>query len=130
MYSRNLEKLIPIVVNIIEHKINLYDEEKDAEEKKELCHITKKFNGYFASFGPSVLMAGLYQTIFFYDDKHKCINDIIFEAMQKMGWIDTNHTELKHIVRKDNSDLMAKKHVLEVIVACKLAIRTFALEEE
>lgn len=129
MYNRNLEKLIPIVVKIINHKIKTYNNETDKEKKKRLCHINTKFNGYFASYGPSVLMAGLYQTIFFYEDKSKCVNEIILEAMQKMEWAVKDETSLTKIVQDNNNNILLKNRILEVIVACKLAIRTFGLEE-
>lgn len=129
MHNRNLEKLIPIVVKIFETKIDAYDKETDKKKRVKLCRINKKFNGYFASFGPSVLMAGLYQTIYFYEDKAKCINEIVLEVLQKMGWIEEDTIKLIDIAKRDNQDLLLKNRILEVITACKLAIRTFELEE-
>ena len=130
MQNRNLEKLIPIVSNIIDSKLKAYKEESDKEKKKSLCHITKKFNGYFASYGPSILMAGLYQTIYSYANKEKCVNSMILEAMKEMEWIDNSKEDLKDVVKiGDNIDILLKNRILEIVVACKLAIRTFELEE-
>lgn len=129
MHNKNLEKLIPIVADIINTKINTYNQASN-KDKKNLCHITKKFNGYFASFGPSVLMAGLYQTIYFYHDKEHCVNDIVLKAIKKMEWGDENTINLTDMVEeKNNTNMLLKNRILEVIIACKLVIRTFELEE-
>lgn len=121
MYNKNLEKLIPFALEVIEnHKKKM---SKDGKIKSE-------FNGYFASYGPSVLMAGLKQTVMFYDDKDKedkkLVNKIIFEVLQKMDW-HGNKSNLKDLVLTHNP--LIKSRVLEVVTACKLAIRTFELKD-
>ncbi|MFW3342953.1 type III-B CRISPR module-associated protein Cmr5 [Aliarcobacter butzleri] len=123
MYNKNLEKLIPITLNIIEnHKKNMFAENSNK--------IKSEFNGYFASFGPSVLMAGLNQTVMFFDDKDKkdkkLVNTIIFEILKEMKW-DENKQNLKDLVLEYNP--LIKSRVLEVVTSCKLAIRTFELKD-
>ncbi len=121
MYNKNLEKLIPITLNIIEK----YKNEMSKEGK-----IKSEFNGYFASFGPSVLMAGLNQTVMFFDDKDKkdkrLVNKIIFEILKEMKWNDEKQN-LEELVLKYNP--LIKSRVLEVVTSCKLAIRTFELKD-
>lgn len=121
MYNKNLEKLIPIALKVIEN--NKKNMSKDGKIKSE-------FNGYFASYGPSVLMAGLKQTVMFYDDKEKkdkkLVNSIIFNILKEMKW-DENILSLHDLVLTHNP--LIKSRVLEVVTACKLAVRTFEMEK-
>ena len=126
MYNKNLEKLIPMLNTIISEKIKKYQEASSDNEKKELCKVTKEFKGYLASYGPSIVMAGLCQTVYFYEDKDKCINEIIWEALKKMNW-NNNKDNIKELVNDENN-LAVKDHVMDVISAAKLVIRTFDLE--
>ena len=114
MPKRNVEKLIPVAMKVF------------AKHKNKLKPETK---GYFASFGPSVMMAGLLQTVLFYDSKSEYINTIIWEIMtdESIQW-SGGKKSLKDLVENDNN-ILNKKRVLEVIVACKLVIKTYKLEE-
>jgi len=114
MPKRNVEKLIPVAMKVFEKHKNEFNPE------------TK---GYFASFGPSVMMAGLLQTVLFYDGKSEYINRIIWEIMtdESIKWSEGKKS-LKDLVEKNNN-ILNKKRVLEVIVACKLVIKTYELEE-
>lgn len=118
MYNKNLEKLIPIALEVIENS------------KKEMSidgKIKSEFNGYFSSFGPSVLMAGLKQTVMFYEDKDKkLVNKIIFEILKEMLW-NEKESSLHDLVLTHNP--LIKSRVLDVVTACKLAIRTFELKD-
>ena len=126
MYNRNLEKLTPICMSVIEELS--HTNEKDMKKN---AGLKKEFNGYFASFGPSVIMAGLNQTVAFYADTSKkskqgYVNTIIWQVLKKMQW-DDNENSLTDYVK--TRDILRKNRVLEVVVACKLAIRTFDLKE-
>ena len=126
MYNRNLEKLTPICMKIIYKLSN--DNEKDMKKNGGL---KKDFNGYFASFGPSVIMAGLNQTVSFYADTSKkskqgYVNTIIWDVLKEMNWAE-NENSLTNYVK--NRNILRKDRILEVVTACKLAIRTFDLKE-
>lgn len=114
MPKRNVEKLIPFALEAINEMM-----------KDKQCNIESEFSGYISSFGPSVIMAGLRQTVLFYEVKEKCVNKLIWNIMGEMGWQNKN-TSILELVNNDNN-LLSKNRVLEVIVACKLAIRTFEL---
>jgi CRISPR/Cas system CMR-associated protein Cmr5 small subunit len=126
MYNKNLEELMPIIAKIIDSKIKAYNNADD-KEKKKLCKVVKEFNGYFASFGPSVIMAGLRQTVVFYEDKYSCVNDIIWEAISQMNWTD-GENDLTALVN-DTKNLQVKQRVLDIVISCKLTIRTFDLKD-
>lgn len=114
MAKRNIEKLIPVTMKVFEK----YEDKFKPETK-----------GYFSSFGPSVIMAGLHQTVLFYEEKTKYINEIIWDIMtdDTIGWGEDG-SSLKNLI-ETNNDLLNKKRVLEVIVACKLVIKTYDLGE-
>ena len=126
MHNRNLEKLIPICMKVIK---SLSDtNEKDMKTKN---GIKKEFNGYFASFGPSVIMAGLNQTVSFYADASKkskqgYVNTIIWDVLKDMKWAEEEGSLSSYV---SNGDILRKNRVLEVVTACKLSIRTFDLKE-
>ena len=110
MQNRNLENLIPIALEVLEeHKSSL----------------TKESNGHFSSFGPSVIMAGLHQTVISYEDKKGYVNNIILKVYNKK--YNTNHSSLSNLVTTNS--LIVKNQILDIVIACKLAIRTIALSE-
>ena len=110
MENKNLEKLIPITMKILEkHKSDLKKETK----------------GHISSFGPSVIMAGLRQTVKSYEDKKNYINEMILEICHAMDWYQEAKS-LDAVVA--NHNVLVKKRILEVVVACKLCIKTFDLK--
>ncbi len=123
MYNKTIEELLPLaILSINDNKVYMQNEEEE---------IMNKYNGYLASFGPSVIMAGLKQTVLFYADNkkaqdHGIINKIIYETLQKRNWME-NANNLSDYVNSD--DKQRKKRVLNVVIACKIAIRTLDLEE-
>lgn len=117
---------MPIISKVIDNKIKAYNNADD-KEKKKLCKVVKEFNGYFASFGASVIMAGLRQTVIFYEDKYPCINDIIWGAIVQMDWMDGKDNLIQLV--NDHKNLQVKQRVLDIVISCKLTIRTFDLEE-
>lgn len=124
MYNKTLEEVLPKATSTI-------SEMRDSMLNEDRTKIKKEFNGYLASFGPSVIMAGLRQTAGFYDNAKKkntlgVINNIIFDVIRRMDWHDGS-ADLEHYVASD--DKLRKKRVLSVVTACKIAIRTFDLEE-
>lgn len=126
MYSKNLEELTPMCMKIISEL-----SEKYTEDMKKSGGLKKEFNGYFASFGPSVIMSGLNQTVIFYADTSKknkqgYVNRIIWEVLKEMEWNDKENSLLDYV---STGNMIRKSRVLEVVSACKLAIRTFDLKE-
>ena len=101
--------------------------------------IPSKFNGYIASFGPSVVQTGMLQTLAFYsrDDgegkERKKINALIRETLtdnSKYLQPSNNKSLFEMLKDKLNSSdsserIYWKTLVLEASVACKLAMRTF-----
>jgi CRISPR/Cas system CMR-associated protein Cmr5 small subunit len=123
MYQRTIENLLPYAVDaIIQHKSRM--------EKND--QIERKYNGYLASFGPSVITAGLHQTVLFYSDKKKAndqgvINKIIFDVLKRMEWDERKTSLADYVVHA--TDPKKKRKILDIVIACKIALRTFAIEE-
>ncbi len=109
MPKQKIEILIPIVMEVME------------TQKKD---FTKETKGHIASYGPSVLMAGLKQTVLFNEKNNAYINAMIFKIMQKQG-LYQNQNNLVDLVNTPN--IKIKQHVLDVVVACKLVLPTFKL---
>lgn len=114
MQNKNIEKLIPIAMKVMESYKNKFK---------------KETSSYFSAFGPSVMMAGLHQTVLAYegDDNKKTINMIILEIYNQMGWNSQNKS-LNELVGTHNP--LVKKRLLEVVVACKLVIGTYGLKDK
>ncbi len=122
MYNKTIENILPDAISAVE----FYRESMEEDGR-----IKSKYNGYLASFGPSVIMAGLRQTVLFYDNSkkandHGIINKIIYHTLDLQNWSD-GAGSLKQYVNE--YDKLKKKRVLDVVIACKIAIRTFDLEE-
>lgn len=117
MQNKNLETLIPIAMKAI------------AKEHKKK-NFTSTANGYFASYGPSILMAGVKQTVLYNHSKHKEINSVIFNIMKEKGWMESYDSLEKMVQDSNAAKRQIQKRLLEVLVACKLVIRTYELKEE
>jgi CRISPR-associated protein Cmr5 len=94
--------------------------------------IEKKYQGYLASFGPTVVSSGLLQTVMFYSadkDKNEMIK-LMYSLLQDD--LKSNHQSMKDILVENENykDYALKNKILEANIACKLAIRTFELKEE
>lgn len=114
MQNKNIEKLIPIAMTVMEPYRNKFK---------------KETSGYFSAFGPSVMMAGLHQTVLAYqgDDNKKTINEIILKIYNQMEWNSQNQN-LNELVSTHN--FLVKKRLLEVVVACKLVIGTYSMKDK
>ena len=129
MNNRRIEKMIvPAMKILTEGDLGILKDDK----------IPSKFNGYIASFGPSVVQAGMLQTLAFYsrDDgegkERKKINALIRETLIKSEHLEEfgNNSLFDALKNKlsspDSSERVYwKTLVLEASVACKLAMRTF-----
>jgi CRISPR/Cas system CMR-associated protein Cmr5 small subunit len=122
MNNSRIEKMIPKAIKYIEDN---YDSFK--HEKKD--GIDKVYSGYINSFGPTVLMSGLKQTLSFYKAKenNKKVCELFIHILKDADILDMSLDEL---IKDENSkDIMIKNKVLDAVVASKLAIGTFKLEE-
>ena len=83
--------------------------------------VKKIYQGYLASFGPTVISSGLTQTLAFYSadsEKNKVIK-MMFDIL-----------DIKlDLQNKNYNDYALKNKILEANIACKLAIRTFELKD-
>lgn len=124
MNNKRVEELISKAIEYIE--TNKKQFEKDGG-------IDKVYSGYLNSFGPSVITAGLLQTATFYqgDSKKKKIVEMLFSILHDNTIIDTNEKNLVEFLCKDDNykNISIKNKVIEAVVACKLAIKTFDLKD-
>lgn len=93
--------------------------------------IDKVYQGYLASFGPTVISSGLLQTVMFYSgdkEKNKVI-EIMYALIKENLHSDTK-TMQEFLTQNGNYKSYAiKNKILEANIACKLSIRTFELKE-
>lgn len=120
MNKKKIDNLIPKAITLLENRLV-----NDGT-------IDKVYQGYLASFGPTVISSGLLQTIMFYsgDDKKKKVIEIMWELIKND--LSSNDTNMQDFLNKDNNhkDYAIKNKILEANIACKLSIRTFVLKED
>jgi CRISPR/Cas system CMR-associated protein Cmr5 small subunit len=111
--------------------------------------IHSRFNGYAASFGPSVIQAGLLQTLAFFcradreaeDDAEgkdrKVVVKLMEDVLAQAGYLHpvpdggTLFDTVREQIRERPGDrTRLKSLVLEASAACKLVMRTFPVEKE
>ena len=93
--------------------------------------IDKEYQGYLASFGPTVVSSGLLQTVMFYsaDEKKDKVIQIMFDLIKDELHTDKN-TMKAFLIENDNyKNYSYKNKILEANIACKLSIRTFDLKD-
>ena len=121
MNRRHIETLTPRAMEAIERSLKGQD-----------GRVPKVYDGYIAAFGPSVITAGLLQTAAFYDGdkKKKKITDLFMQLLRETEEIQANEALSKFLKRKSHSDMKRlRKKILDIAVACKLAVRTFEFDE-
>ncbi len=94
--------------------------------------IDKVYQGYLASFGPTVITSGLLQTVMFYsaDEKKNKVIKIMYGLIKEDLQTDKNDMK-SFLLDNDNYKKYKIKHkILEANIACKLSIRTFALKDK
>jgi len=111
--------------------------------------IHSRFNGYAASFGPSVIQAGLLQTLAFFcradrdaeadaeGKDRKVVVHLMENTLRKAKYMDDSYTgetlfdKVRERIRLNSGErTRLKSLVLESSAACKLAMRTFPVEKE
>ncbi|MCT7550867.1 type III-B CRISPR module-associated protein Cmr5 [Aliarcobacter butzleri] len=114
MNNKNIEKLIPKAISLLQS----FPKEKI-------------YQGYLASFGPTVITSGILQAVAFYsgDDKKKKVIKLMFDLIQDD--LKTHKSSLLDILNENENykNYVIKNKILEASVACKLAIRTFELKD-
>ena len=109
MNKKNIDSLIPKAMKYIQNNLA-----KNGAVKK-------VYQGYLASFGPTVISSGLTQTLAFYsaDSEKNQVIKMMFDILDME--LDLQNTNYK--------DYAIKNKILEANIACKLAIRTFELKD-
>lgn len=118
MNKKNIDELIPKAVQ----KLNALVEDGS---------IDKVYQGYLASFGPTVIASGLLQTVMFYtaDEKKNEVIKIMYELIKDQ--IDSDKSSMKDMLSENDNykSYAVKNKILEANIACKLSIRTFTLKD-
>jgi len=124
MNRKRIEMFIPIAMDLI----NELEIVKNGG-------IPSNYSGYIDTYGPSIRQAGLLQTVSFNEknEKRKKINKLIFEVLKKgVGdkFVELNSypslNELLKDIEKDNfKKKKFEKLIVEAVIACKLAMKTF-----
>ena len=115
MNKKYIDKLIPEAINKL-------------SELENNGSIDKVYQGYLASFGPTVIASGLIRTVAIYADKsdsnkkRRNLTKLMFELID---------LDLDEFVKdeKSNTNYVLKNKILEANIACKLSIRTFELKD-
>ena len=128
MRNKTVEELIPKAIKYINDNFHKFKHsEKDG--------IDKVYSGYLNAFGPTVTTAGLNRTVAFFEDdekkKKKKITDMLFSLLKEEGTIPENAKNLLDFINQNENykSFLIKNKILAAAIACKLAIKTFKLEE-
>lgn len=119
MNKKRIDALIPKAI------------EKLANLPKKDGGIEKVYQGYLASFGPTVISSGLLQTVMFYsgDDSKNKVIEIMYDLIK--DYIKTDKNTMQDMLNENNNykNYSIKNKILEANIACKLSIRTFELKD-
>lgn len=155
---RSIDDYIPLAVTAIQDFLCYRDGEISTQETKEGIvpgDVNKKYQGYLASFGPSVLQAGLLPTLAFCGtvdkgSKHAdraFVLEAIMSILRSESGSEVKEQDhlLKYILKKaalrENPQRLTQAdldetvltgledQILGVVVALKLALRIFPLKE-
>ena len=93
--------------------------------------IDKVYQGYLASFGPTVIQSGLLQTVMFYtaDENKNQVIKIMYELIKDDLNATQNSMKDFLIENQNYKNHTIKNKILEANIACKLSIRTFDLKD-
>lgn len=122
--KKRIEKYIPDAIELI-------SEAKIANENGE---VNNEFNGYFSSFGASIVQSGLKPTLaFFSNEKTAKERSKILKAIYKLV-VDKNAPNdiepkklLDHIIKNPKQEELLKAKIIDASIALKLAVRTYKL---
>jgi CRISPR-associated protein Cmr5 len=96
--------------------------------------VPKVYQGYLASFGPSVISSGLSMAIAFNSDTDKTDKNRMMDMflyLIKTEMPDIKASTLLEFINQDSNykDYFVKHLILDANIASKLAIRTFTLKD-
>jgi CRISPR-associated protein Cmr5 len=114
MNNKKIEKLIPDAIKLLQN----FPKEK-------------VYQGYLASFGPTVITSGIVQAVTFYtaDEKKNKVIKLMFDLIKND--LNTDKNTLLEVLKEGENykNYAIKNKILEASIACKLAIRTFELKD-
>jgi len=137
MNQRKIDDMIPIALNFLASPLEQFKNIKTAQGK-----IKSKYAGYIASFGPSVIQAGIAKTLAFYVKPGEADREIIAEFIKyvliegySLNDVNRNNDILSMYLVKINGQptltkLNFRNKILEAATACKLAMLTYKIDEE
>ncbi|MBP2202240.1 CRISPR-associated protein Cmr5 [Methanococcus voltae] len=131
MSKKQVESYIPIALKVIKECDKVDDKRLgvgiEDNNKNTIKVIKKEVNGYLASYGPAIIQSGLIPAVVFYEgkDEKKIVNDLILKVIGEKG---KDYTRLLEYACKNEAE--AKENIMDAIIALKLALRTFKIEEK
>ncbi len=120
--KKQVEQYIPLAIDIIkEIKI------ADCNDK-----VSNKFNGYFSSFGASIVLSGMEPALAFYANKKDDERGKILRAIYQLitGSSADKPKKLLDYYLSNEQDPLLKQKILDAAVALKLAVRTYELVKD
>lgn len=137
MNLKKVDELIPVALQLLKNPKDDFKNIKTSENK-----IPSKYAGYIASFGPSVIQAGIAKTLAFYKKGETADRPVITNFIKHV-LIDGNpnlkldkNKELLTLYLENTNDkptlkkLNFRDRILEAALACKLAMFTYETKEE
>jgi CRISPR-associated protein Cmr5 len=127
--QKNIEKLIPFAIEAAE---------KYLTGEGEPGVIAAEYNGYIASFGASVIQAGLKPALAFnlressgsHKDRRTLMRALFHIIQQKNKSSIKYKNLLEYVLEEPAAEKQRKKEIIDATTALKLAIRTFTLKRE
>lgn len=124
MNRKQVEKLIPYAIKIIEKKL------------VEDGVVPREYNGYISSFGASIIQSGLLPTVAFYEsstssseeDKRKLTEAIL--CLINKSQQEENKKLLDYVLKNRESQENIKEDIINAAIAIKLSLRTFKLKDK
>ena len=122
MNQERINRMIPVAIQ----KINKYLVVRENGEEL----LPSNYSSYMDSFGISVRMSGLLQTVAFYekDENKKLINKLLLEVLLENDKSLKDKELLSVVCEKIEDPAEYRKfeeRVIEATIACKLAMKTF-----
>ena len=120
MNHRKIEDLIPRAMESIKNEKELFIGDK----------VKRVYKGYIDGMGPSMILAGMRQTICFYsEEKEKANRQIIIQLLGSLLKIENLTDHAMHITTGSQEYRKLRESLMEGIVALKLALKTFPISD-
>lgn len=129
--NRRLDDLIPLALDAAKKHL-----------ERGRGFIPSEYNGYIASFGASVIQAGLKPAVAFNERKSESSSEdkrplmrailhiLLAQGKGNDGKLADDASLLSHILQRPEEERQLKRRILDAATALKLAIRTFRLEKK